>query len=304
MTDFKNLQQLIEQASLLCKNGKCADYIPLLAKADPCDLGLCLIDGERSYSVGEYGKYFSIQSISKIAGLMCALLDNGIDSVFNHVGYNGSSEPFNTFYKLELSKSNKPQNPMINAGAIVTTSLIKGDKFSKILNLIRLMTGNPNIDMDFEIYKSESSTGFRNIGLAYLLRASNVMVADVDGCLDAYFKQCSILVNCEDLARMASFIGKGCIGLPQDKITNKQMKTLILGIMSAAGMYDYSGEYMVDVGIPSKSGVGGGIMGVGKNGIGIGIYGPSLDSSGNSIAGIELMKLISQEYNMSIFFDY
>lgn len=196
---------------------------------------------------------------------------------------------------------------MINSGALTVTSLIKGqgdEKFSRILDFTRTITKNPNLNYNQEIYISELETNDRNRSIAYLLKSKGLIQGDIQDIMDAYCKQCSIEVNTIDLANIGRFISNGCRGLVKEESDNKKITQIIKGILLACGMYDYSTQYSIYVGIPSKSGVGGGIMGVLPDGGGIGAYGPSLDSYGNSIAGIELLKDISQEFAYNIFTKY
>ena len=299
----EKLKGILEKNMGLTKEGKLADYIPALTKADPNDLAICLVDMDRnSYKVGQYGKSFTIQSISKVIALIQAITDNGREQVFDRVGYEGTDEAFNSLYKLDLPTGEKPANPMINSGAIVTTSLIKGDKeekFNKILKLTRLMANNPTIGYDEEVYLSEKATGDKNRAMAYLMKAKGIFDGEVEDVLDAYFKQCSIEVDALDLANIAICIAGGLKELElANSIPREELTSLVIGIMANCGMYNSSGQYMVDVGIPSKSGVAGGIMAVAPGKMGIGIYGPALNENGNSIGGSGIMKDLAKELNL------
>lgn len=305
----KALDGFLQKNKERTNQGKLPDYIPALNKKDnKNDLGLCIIDRKGSFiGCGDYQKKFTIQSISKVLTLMLAIKDQGLEVVFNKVGYEGTDDPFNTFTKLDLSQDSKPANPMINSGALVITSLIKGQgdaKVKRILDFIRRITKNPNLDYNKEIYLSELETNDRNRAIAYLLKSKNLIEGDIQDTMDVYCKQCAIEVNTIDLANIGQFISSGCMGLLENETHNQKITQIIKGILLGCGMYDYSTEYSINVGIPSKSGVGGGIMGVLPNGEGIGVYGPSLDSYGNSIGGIELLKDISQKYHYNIFSKY
>lgn len=294
-----NLSQIISNAKPFTLQGKVADYIPALSSANPEDIGVCIIDLDGEiHKEGEYDKKFTMQSISKVIALMLAIMDNGADYVFERVGENEIDEPFNTFSNLDLPNITKPANPMINIGAILTTSLIKGDKedrINRILDLTRFLANNPTLDINTEVYLSEKETGDRNRAMAYLMKSKGILNGDVDHILDTYFMQCSIELSAVDLAKIGEFIAKGCKGLElYNRITHKELTDILVRIMTISGMYNFSQEYMSLTGIPSKSGVGGGIMGVVPNKLGIGIYAPALDSNGNSIAGIEIMKEIGQ----------
>lgn len=298
----KLLDQLIEKNRPFTSYGKVADYIPALSYANPDDLGVCIMDVNNNINYsGEYSKKFTIQSISKVIALSLAIVDNGEEKVFKKVGMEGTDEAFNSFYKLDLFQDKKPANPMINAGAIVTTSLIHGEgeeKFQRLLKFIQDIIGDSSINYNEEVYLSEKETGNKNRAMAYLLKSKGLIEEDVEEVLDAYFKQCSIEVNCTDLAKLGLFFANK--GNNTDLI-DKRTRSLILAIMNNCGMYNYSGEYAINVGVPSKSGVGGGIMAVVPNKMGIGIYGPALDEYGNSIGGYNLIRDLSEELNLSVF---
>ncbi len=300
------LKKIIEKNKHLVKEGKVANYIPALGKANPNDIGITTIDMEGIvHTAGEYDVKFTIQSISKVIALMVAVMELGEKAVFEKVGYNGSSDSFNNITKLDSDGLNYPTNPMINAGAIVVTSLIKGsseEKFNKILALIRQITNNKEIYYNKEVYLSEKETGHRNRAIAYLMKSKNMLQGNVEDILDAYFMQCSIEIDTVDLAKIGLFIANGCKGLKDTNlISREEMTTLLLAIMSNCGMYDFSGEYAIKVGIPSKSGVAGGLMCVASNKLGIGVYNPVLDLKGNPIVAIAIMEDLSYELGLNLF---
>lgn len=299
------LEKIIERNRYLIKEGKVADYIPALSKRDPNNIGVCLIDkNENIYMAGDYNIKFTIQSISKVMSLLLALIDNGEEDVFKQIDYEPTEEPFNTLFKLDLPNTVKPANPMINSGAIITTSMIKGvgnEKFIRLLEFIRLVTGNPGISYNEEVYLSEKETGHKNKAMAYLMKSRGFLEGDVDEILDIYFKQCSIEVDSVDIAKIGLFIAKRCPLKQDSKIHNERAASIVTAIMATCGMYNFSGEYAATVGIPSKSGVGGGILGAIPNNMGIGVYSPGLDQYGNSIVGYGIMKDLSKEFNLSIF---
>lgn len=300
------LQKIVDENRYLTKGGKVADYIPALAKANPNHIGTCIVDIKGNiYKAGDTDIKFTLQSISKVISLMLAIMDNGQDFVFDRVGYEGTDEPFNSLYKLDLPHMFKPANPMINAGAIVITSLVNGDgdeKFQRILELTRILAKNPNITYNEEVYLSEKASANKNRALAYMMKTRDMLDGGVEDVLDIYFKQCSIEVDAVDLARIAVFIANKCEGLGNyGKVTKEKLKSIILGIMITSGMYNHSGEYAIEVGIPSKSGVSGGIMGTIPNQLGIATFAPSLDNDGNSIAGIGMMKSLSSQLNLKQF---
>ena len=302
----KLLERLVKENEYLVQYGKVADYIPALKSANPNDIGICIMDIEGNlYSSGDYEKKFTIQSISKVLSLMIAIVDKGEEKVFKKVGMEPTDESFNSLYKLDLPYGDKPSNPMINSGAILTTSLINGkgeEKFNRFLEIIRKITQDDNINYNEEVFLSEKRTGDKNRSIAYLLKNKNLIEEDVENILDAYFKQCSIEVNCIDLAKIGIFLANKCkIPNTEEVLCNEEIGTLVTALMTTCGMYNFSGEYAVKVGIPSKSGVAGGILGVVPGRFGIGVYGPALDKHGNSIAGYGMLKGLSKELGLSIF---
>jgi len=300
------LNTIIDKNRHLIKKGNLADYIPALSKVDPNKIGICLMDIDGSiYKAGDYDVKFTIQSISKIISLILAIIDNGEEKVFSKIGFEPTDEDFNSLYKLDLPHITKPSNPMINAGAIVSTSLIIGsgeEKFNKIFKFIKQITDNPNISFNEEVYLSEKATGHKNRAMAYLMKSRGFIEGNVEEILDTYFKQCSIEVDTVDIAKIGLFIANRFKGLNKDtEATNNRITSIVTGILATSGMYNFSGKYATTVRIPSKSGVGGGILGTIKNKMGIGVYSPSLDKYGNSIAGYGIMKDLSKELNLSIF---
>ncbi|WMM26902.1 glutaminase A [Tissierella sp. MB52-C2] len=300
------LNKIIDNNRHLIKNGALADYIPALLQANPNHMGICIMDIDGNvYKAGDYSEKFTIQSISKVMSLMQALIDNGEDYVFKKIDYEPTEEPFNTLFKLDFPHTIKPSNPMINSGAIVTTSLIKGEgeeRFNRLLELIRRVAENPNISYNEEVYLSEKETGDKNRAMAYLMKSRGFIEGDVEDILDTYFKQCSIEVTTVDMAKIGLFIANRYRLSKEDKpICNAKIASILTAIMATCGMYNFSGEYAATVGIPSKSGVGGGILGTIPYKMGIGIFSPALDQYGNSIAGYGIMKDLSKELNLNIF---
>ncbi|WP_432401768.1 glutaminase A [Wukongibacter sp. M2B1] len=301
------LKKLIEKNRDWVNHGKAANYIPELNKMDSKNLGVVLVDtGGKVYRAGDYQVKFTVQSMSKPIVLLLALLDNGEDTVFKKVGKEPTGDPFNSMVKLETLNPSKPLNPMINAGAIAVTSLIRGkskeEKFFRILDLFRKISQNPKLDINMDVYLSEKKTGDRNRSIAYFLRDVGILEGDVEEILDLYFRQCSIEVTCEDVANMGMFLANQGFDRGSGKnIVPKYLTQIVKTFMVTCGMYDASGEYAINVGIPSKSGVSGGIMCAVPNKMGIGVIGPALDLKGNSIAGIKILEDLSKELKLSIF---
>ncbi|WP_297132193.1 glutaminase A [Terrisporobacter sp.] len=288
-------------------NGQVATYIPELKKANGDDLGICIIDKYNNiYCAGDYDKKFTIQSISKTIVLAMALMDNEWDYVFSKVGMEPSGDPFNSIMKLETNDTKIPCNPMINAGAIVTTSLIKGknlkDKEERMLSFFRKLAKNDSLQINNSVYESEKLTGDRNRAMAYLLKNDGIIEGDVNETLELYFKQCSIEVSVVDLARIGLLFANYGIDIETgERVISENISRMIKTFMVTCGMYDASGEFALKVGIPAKSGVGGGIMASVPNRMGIGVFGPSLDKKGNSIAGLKVLEDLAQRLSLSIF---
>ena len=301
------LKQVIDENRKYTNYGQVASYIPELKNAKRSDLGICIIDKDNKiYTAGNYNTKFTIQSISKPIVLAMALMDNDWTTVFSKVGMEPSGDPFNSIMKLETNDTKKPSNPMINAGAIVTTSLIKGssleEKEERMLQFFRRLANNDSIGINYEVYKSEKLTGDRNRAMAYLLKNDGFIDGDVEEVLDLYFKQCSIEATAQDLARFSAVIANDGIAPWNDEVlVSREVCRIVKTIMVTCGMYDASGEFAIRVGIPAKSGVGGGIMASVPDIMGIGVYGPALDKKGNSIAGVKVLEDLSEKLELNIF---
>lgn len=302
----KYLETVINYHKYQTLHGSVANYIPGLSKANREHLGICLINEEGCFSAGDADVKFTIQSVSKPLSLMLAILDNGIEYVFSKVGMEPTGDAFNSIVKLETATAmKKPFNPMINAGAIEVCSMIKGEtaelRFSRTLDFFRKVSENPNLSINQEIYEGEKLTGNRNRAMGYLLKAEGLIEGDVEDALDIYFKQCSIEVTATDLAKFAMFLSRNGITSTGERVVSEHVCKIVKTLMVTCGMYDGSGEYAVKVGIPSKSGVGGGIMAVVPGKMGIGVFGPSLDAKGNSIAGVSVLADLASRLDLSIF---
>jgi glutaminase len=303
----KLLEDAVKFALPFAEEGQPASYIPELSKASPHQLGVAVIDfsGER-WCFGDWQSSFTMQSISKVVALMLAIMDRGEQYVFSKVGMEPTGDPFNSIIKLEAMKTAKPFNPMINAGAIAVDSLIAGegveDKLNRLMGFIRMLCHNDQIWFNQEVYRSESTTGFRNRALANFMKDAGIIEGDVEEVLDLYFKQCAVEVNAVDIAMMGAVLaGDGVSPVTGDILIPKSIARLVKTFMVTCGMYDASGEFAVRVGLPAKSGVGGGILAAVPGKMGIGVYGPALDGKGNSAGGIKVLEYISRNLNLSIF---
>ncbi|MEM9399090.1 MAG: glutaminase A [Verrucomicrobiota bacterium] len=286
------------------KSGEVASYIPELAKANPDWFGIAIItmDGH-VYEVGDTNIDFTIQSISKPFVYGLSLEDNGIENVLKRVGVEPSGEAFNSISLR--AESGQPFNPMINAGAIAATGLVKGKNSQKCFERIMKMFENycgRALTVNETVYQSESETGHRNRAIGYMLRNFEILQKDPIPTLENYFRQCSISVNCRDLAVMAGTLANaGLNPLTGKRAVDATYVENILSIMGTCGMYDYAGEWIYSVGMPAKSGVAGGIVAVLPGQLGIGIFSPPLDTRGNSVRGIKACQKLSLEFNLHMF---
>jgi glutaminase len=305
MTELLN--EILKTCTPYTKKGKLANYIPELTKANPDDFGICIISKDNTISMaGDYDKQFTIQSIVKPVLLLLALMDNGIETVKNHVGVEATGKPFDAINYSAQELLSENINPMVNMGAIVLCTHIKGDtyeeKFNRLLDLTRKMADNPNIKVDHSVYLSEKRTGNKNRALAYLLKTYGMIEDEVEDVLDCYFKACSIKVSCVDLAKIGLVLANhGIHPVTREQLFPPQYAKYVNAILMTCGMYDGSGEFAVKVGVPAKSGVGGGIMGVIPLRMGIGVFAPSLDKHGNSVAGVELLARLSRKLELGIY---
>ena len=285
-------------------SGELASYIPELTKADPQHFGIVLATADgQIYEAGDSQALFTIQSISKPFVYGLALEDHGLDHVMTKVGVEPTGEAFNSIVMDEVN--NRPFNPMVNAGAIATTALVKGsgeaERYGRIHNMFERFAGR-SLTVDDSVFQSERATGHRNRAIAFLQLNSGMIEEPVTEHLDLYFKQCSIHVSARDLAVMAATLAHDGINpLTGERAIASEYVKNVLSIMASCGMYDYSGEWVYRVGLPAKSGVGGGIIAVLPGQFGIGIFSPLLDSFGNSHRGIEVCKEISHSFHLHVY---
>lgn len=301
---FQDLvSEALEAGRPYIERGEVATYIPELGRADKNKLGISLFcrDGSR-FSCGDTKDRFSIQSISKVISLAVALEVCGFDMVFENVGMEPSGDAFNSLIKLEGSNSH-PYNPMINSGAIAVASYIEPKiSFEEMLKLARCFCQDEGIVLDEKVYHSEMSNIARNRAIAYLLESKGVIRGNVEEALDFYVKMCSLSVTAESLASLGLLLANDGVDLSTGKrLLESDTVKVVKTIMLTCGMYDGSGEFAVRVGIPSKSGVGGGLLSVVDGKMGIGIFGPALDAKGNSIAGEQILRFLSAKMRLHIF---
>ncbi|MGE2720656.1 glutaminase A [Mycolicibacterium celeriflavum] len=277
-------------------DGKLADYIPELDRVDPSGFGLSLsIADGYVYESGDTATEFTIQSVSKPFTYALALECLGMEAVDAKIGVEPSGEAFN---EISVDKTTKiPKNPMINAGAIAAASLVPGatadDRFDRIHEFYSTFAGR-ELAVDHDVYNSEQASGSRNRAIAYMLQSFGVLDGDPDEILDVYFRQCSIKVTSTDLARMAATLARGGVEpVTGRRVASAAVVQRTLSVMITCGMYDATGDWVSAVGMPAKSGVGGGIAAVLPGQLGIGVYSPLLDAKGNSVRGVAVCRGLS-----------
>jgi glutaminase len=281
------------------EEGEVATYIPELGRADPEWFGICVVTADgHVYEVGDTELEFTIQSISKPFVFGMALEDRGRDAVLAKVGVEPSGNPFNA---IVVDDRNRPFNPMVNAGAIVATGLIDAhaqDRMERIVDTFSRHAGR-RLHLDETVYQSESATGDRNRAIAHLMRSFGNLHGDVDDVIDAYFRQCSLLVTCRDLATMAATLAnRGTNPITGERALQARYVENVLSVMSTCGMYDYAGEWVYTVGLPAKSGVAGGVVAVLPGQLGIGVFSPPLDARGNSARGIKVCQRMAADFDL------
>jgi glutaminase len=296
----------LSQVEFKLGEGRLADYIPELAKVDPKKLGIVvtMVDGE-SASSGDADELFSIQSISKVFTLTMALGKVG-DALWRRVGREPSGSPFDSIVQLEYSRG-IPHNPFINAGAIVVTDVVLAghqprEAIGEILRLVRFLADDDTIAINPRVARSEGEGGFRNRALANFMRAFGNLDHPVDLVLGVYFHQCAIAMNCRQLARAGLFLANGgAIPGPPSRVVSPKRARRINSLMLTCGQYDGSGDFAFRVGLPAKSGVGGGILAVVPGIASIAVWSPALNEQGNSLIGTQVLERLVAQTGWSIF---
>ena len=287
------------------RTGVLANYIPELAEVDPERLGasIAMVDGEL-YASGDTDSLFTIQSISKPFVYALALADRGFEKVLDKVGVEPSGEPFNEI-SLEDS-SGRPLNPMINAGAITTHSLVGTETMNPAERMERVISGlsafaGRSLDVDEAVYSSEIEHAHRNLAIAHMLRSHDILTENPTGVVEGYTRQCSLLVTVQDLAMMAATLANyGIQPGTGEQVVPKTVVRQVLSVMFTCGMYNAAGDWATQVGIPAKSGVGGGIIGAVPGQLGLATFSPRLDVHGNSVRGVSLFERFSSDMGMHV----
>lgn len=311
---MQQLQQLIQEAQPFYKNGHVATYIPALSEVDPKLLAVSLIDGNgHIFQEGDTQQFFTLQSISKVISFIFVCATYGTEHVLQYVDVEPTGDPFNSIIRLESHQPGKPFNPMINAGAITISSMLPGgtvdEKVHNLQSFIAKMVG-VHCEVSDEVFTSEWETAYRNRAIAYYLKANGYLQGDVEVALEAYLKQCALLVDVQQLATIALVIANdGYHPLTKEQLFDAKIAKMAKALMLTCGMYNASGKFAAFVGLPAKSGVSGGILCLAMDAqieelqgtIGIGIFGPAIDEVGNSVAGMKFLEKLSRQYQLSIF---
>lgn len=302
------MQELLEELHrqyLPLREGKLPDYIPELAKVDADSFGISVVTAEgRLYEVGDCARKFTIQSISKPFVYGIALEDFGREEVLRRVGVEPTGDAFNSLIRLD-EKSKRPFNPMVNAGAIATSNLIRGqspaDRLKRLMEVFASYVGH-ELNPDMAVFLSERGSGHRNRAIAHLMLNFQMIGPNVEEILDLYFQQCCLLVTASDLAWMGATLANGGVnpGTGQRAISDQYVRDL-LSVMFTCGLYDFSGEWAYRVGLPAKSGVGGGMLAVAPGRLGIGVFSPLLDERGNSLRAIHVCQDLSTRLGLHLF---
>jgi glutaminase len=286
-------------------SGTVADYIPVLARASRDLFGVAVVGPRgRSFEIGDVGATFSIQSVSKpfVFALVCDTL--GYEEARVRLGVNSTGFPFNSLVAIELNDQ-RTMNPLVNAGAIATTSLAPGstaeEKWESVRRRLSAFAGR-ELTIDDEVYASESSTNLRNQGIAHLLRSYERLYSDPDEATDVYTRQCSLAVTVHDLAVMAATLANGGVNpVTGETVIGPGVCRRVLAVMASAGLYELSGDWLYQVGVPGKSGVSGGIITVAPGKGGLATYSPPLDAAGNSVRGQLVTKYLAERLGLNLF---
>lgn len=299
------LEEIHKEVQPVLSKGRVADYIPKLAAVPLNKFGMAVqtLEGDL-FVIGNAKENFSIQSISKAYTLTLALQFIGEDRIWERVGREPSGNPFNSLVQLEY-ENGIPRNPFINAGALVISDIILSNSKNfkqSLLEFVRQRSNNPSVNFDAEVAVSEKETGFRNAALANFLKSYGNLENDVESVLEAYFFQCSLSMNCVDLAKSFMMLANHGLSPWSGKqiLTTSQAKR-INSLMLTCGTYDAVGDFVYRVGLPGKSGIGGGIAAFIPGQLSVCVWSPGLNSHGNSLAGTLALELFTTKTGMSIF---
>lgn len=297
------LERIADEIRRLPGHGRPADYIPALAACDPRSFGMAVAEPDGAvYGVGEWRQPFSTQSITKVFTLALVLARVG-DALWEHVGREPSGNPFNSLVQLEY-ENGIPRNPFINAGALVVTDRLHtrtGDAAGELLTFLRAESGNPDLTFDKDVAASEAAHGDRNAALAHFMASYGNITTPVPALVDQYFRQCSISASCADLALATTFLARHGIRADGTRLLTRSQAKQVNAVMLTCGTYDAAGEFAYRVGLPGKSGVGGGIIAVVPGRCVLCVWSPGLDERGNSVAGVAALERFTTLTGLSVF---
>lgn len=304
MKDLQGIvDQIAERVRPLCRQGNVAAYIPSLSEVSADNFGICVAMADGSiYGSGNWQVPFSIQSISKVFSL-ALVMSYDYDSIWRRVFREPSGTPFNSMIQLEADQG-IPRNPFINAGALVVTDrllTLTGDAAGSVRGLLRQESGNPAIDIHEEVAASEADHGHRNASMAHLLASYGNLENPVDEVLANYFNQCAMEMSCEDLAKASLFLARHGVAAGGSPFLSPNQSKRVNAVMLTCGTYDAAGEFAYRVGLPGKSGVGGGIVAIVPGRCSVTVWGPALGPNGNSVAGIAALDEFTALTGWSIF---
>ncbi|MEV6780642.1 glutaminase [Streptomyces syringium] len=297
------LEEVADFARPLVGRGQVADYIPALAGVDTGHFGMAVADVDGGvYGVGDWERPFSVQSISKAFGLALVLAEGG-EKIWERVGTEPSGNPFNSLVQLEY-ENGIPRNPFINAGALVVTDRLQtltGDASTTLLEFLRAESGNPSVSFDPAVAASESEHGDRNAALAHFMASYGNLDNPVPAVLEHYFWQCSIEMSCRDLALAGGFLARHGLRADGTRLLPRREAKQVNAVMLTCGTYDAAGDFAYRVGLPGKSGVGGGIIAVIPGRCTLCVWSPGLDTRGNSVAGVAALDHFTTLTGWSVF---
>lgn len=304
MPELALLEEVVEKVRPLLGQGKVANYIPALASVDAGKLGIAVttVDGE-TLGAGDYLEPFSIQSISKVFSLTLALTLYEEAEIWSRVGKEPSGHSFNSLVQVELERG-KPRNPFINAGALVIADLLQsrlGAPKHRMLELVRQLSQNDKVSFDKQVADSEYQHSARNAAIAYLMKSFGNFQGDVDTVLRTYFHYCALKMNCADLSKAMLYLANRGKSITGTELISQVQTRQLNALLATSGLYDGAGEFAYRVGMPGKSGVGGGIIAVIPGELSICVWSPELDNNGNSLAGTAMLEHLSQRLGRSIF---
>ncbi|GIU09059.1 MULTISPECIES: glutaminase B [unclassified Shewanella] len=304
MPELALLEEIVEKVRPLLGQGKVADYIPALAQVDANKLGIAVTTSDGvTIGAGDYLEPFSIQSISKVFSLTLALMLYEEDEIWCRVGKEPSGHSFNSLVQVELEKG-VPRNPFINAGALVIADLLQsrlGAPKHRMLEIVRDLSENHRIGYDKVVAASEYQHSARNAAIAYLMKSFGNFNNDVDTVLHSYFHYCSLRMSCADLSRAMFYLANSGKSLAGKQLITPVQNRQLNALLATSGLYDGAGEFAYRVGMPGKSGVGGGIIAVIPGDMSVCVWSPELDANGNSLAGTAVLEALSQTLGRSIF---